>query len=588
MAFECPKPQLMIFEPKGIQYSILEKNRVELKPIASLENSRTISFLDQGYGESYRDLSSVYIQLKIQLIRDVDAAAAAPATTANAGKSKRSIAAAGVRTRRRIPDAVDFLGDTYRAQHMFDSFNQNGGGVSATPAGATNSNTNHDDEDYSDDDDGEEEEEEEDEEEEVEVSDEEEEQQKVRKIKKPLIGGKLGKRKRERGSSRGAGGDGAVKKIQIDSDDNDPILGDVLPSTTIASKDIKVSVVNNLMHSLFNQIILTLNGKQVSQNCQNYAYRAYLENLLNFNEEAASQHLDGIIWSLDTPGAFNELNGKNAGFVRRGQQFGDNGEVVELCGRLHLDMLNTTKYLINNVDFGLTFELAKQSFCMLTDDNDKSSIKLLNASLFIDHVRLNPEVLLSHQRILEQKNAIYNYKKVDVRNFGISPQGNSFAIDNIHNGALPELILFMFVDTLAYNGERHLNPFNFEHMNISQISLHRNGKNVDPQILEFNYESKNPMSSHGYFSLFKQLNLHRFDRANQISREFFDNGGFIVGYDLTQDRDNECGNVSLPGTLRLEVKLSRPLTRAITVLAYLQSDADLIIDRDRNVFTQTF
>lgn len=37
--------------------------------------------------------------------------------------------------------------------------------------------------------------------------------------------------------------------------------------------DLVVAPVNNTLHSLFRQIILTLNNKQIGQNTQNYAYR---------------------------------------------------------------------------------------------------------------------------------------------------------------------------------------------------------------------------------------------------------------------------------------------------------------------------
>lgn len=491
MAFECPKPQLMIFDPKGVQYSVLDIDTVSLKPIAYLENSRIISFIDQGYGESYRNLSNVYLQLKVKLIKKEN--------------ENVIIATRSARPARKVPEANTFFTDAY----------QNPNFPNQTEGRAMN-----------DDDDG-------------------------------------------NGNEPNNGNES----------NNEPILG--------SGKDVTISVVNNFMHSLFSQITLTLNGKQIGQNCQNYPYRAYIENLLNFEPEAARCHLEPVIWSLDTPGHFNDLNSKNSGFITRGKAIAS-GEEIELCGRLHLDMFNSSKYLLNNVDVGVTFELGNQGFFLLSDDEDESTVKILDATLHIEHIKLNPEVLLSHQKILEQKNAVYNYKRIDVRNFNVAPQGNSFAVDNICIGPLPEFILFAFVDTMAYNGKRSLNPFNFEHFNVSQISLSKNGKLVDPRILKFDYSLKNPMSTHGYYYLYKQLNLHRFDRANSISRAFFDGGGFIIAYDLTQDRDNECGNVIQSGSLRLEVQLAKPLTKPITVIAYIQSDADLIIDRDRNVYPQTF
>lgn len=236
MAYECPKPQLQIFEPKGYQYSILEKNRVELKPIGSLENSRTISFLDQGYGESYRDLSSVYIQLKVKLIKG-----AAPQQQ-NVSRAGRSIDEPE-RKRRKTPDAAVFLGEAYRAPqddetHANTENENDNGNHQANAGGPTN---------------------------------------------KPLL---LGKNVNQintfpfKNLSRNSG-------LDERNENDDSILGDSTTPVVPANNEIKTSVVNNFMHSLFNQVILTLNNRQIRQNSPNYGYRAYLENLLNFDREAA-------------------------------------------------------------------------------------------------------------------------------------------------------------------------------------------------------------------------------------------------------------------------------------------------------------
>lgn len=62
----------------------------------------------------------------------------------------------------------------------------------------------------------------------------------------------------------------------------------------------------------------------------------------------------------------------------------------------------------------------------------------------------------------------------------------------------------------------------------------------------------------------------------------------MLAYDLTNDHDNDCSGLAQTGALRFEGKFSETVTKAITVLVYLQYDSDLIIDRDRNVFPQLF
>lgn len=113
-----------------------------------------------------------------------------------------------------------------------------------------------------------------------------------------------------------------------------------------------------------------------------------------------------------------------------------------------------------------------------------------------------------------------------------------------------------------------------------------NGLEIAPRGLKFNYDQKNPVSQHAYFSLFKHFNLQRFDRANLVDFDFYNNGGFMLAYNLTADRGSSdfCSSYGTSGSLRFEGRFSKPLPQSITVLTYLQYDADLIIDKDRNVY----
>lgn len=156
------------------------------------------------------------------------------------------------------------------------------------------------------------------------------------------------------------------------------------------------------------------------------------------------------------------------------------------------------------------------------------------------------------------------------------------------NGLLPELVLITFVENLAYQGSPDSNPFNFQHFNLTSVTASVNGIEISPRNLQFDFTLKNPSSQHAYFNLFKQLNLHRFDRANQISRNLFNNGAFMLAYDLTPDHDNDCSNIIHTGSLRFEGKFKESVGKAITILVYLQFDADLIVDKDRNVYPQLF
>jgi len=62
--------------------------------------------------------------------------------------------------------------------------------------------------------------------------------------------------------------------------------------------------INNLLHSLFSQCPILLNGTQITQASEHYGFRAYLETLLTYGNDAAELHLRMAYWELDE-GDFN-------------------------------------------------------------------------------------------------------------------------------------------------------------------------------------------------------------------------------------------------------------------------------------------
>lgn len=365
----------------------------------------------------------------------------------------------------------------------------------------------------------------------------------------------------------------------------DPVVGkedEILSNLT--SSNIPAAPVNNLIHSLFKQVIVKLNGIQIQHNNVNYMYRSYFENLCNFDSESAGIHLSGsVCWELDTAGSSDNF-ALNTGQLNRGLQF-PHDEEVQLIGRLHLDLFNQPKLLLPKVDLSLTFELNRPEFYLMKRNTaNKSKMEITDMDLYMDMVKINPQLSLSIEQMLTRQPATYSYKRVEVRNFQVNSGQNSFSLDNIYNGSLPFLMLIAMVNTNAYQGEYDQNPYNFQHYHITSFTASVNGLELSPRNLSFDYSKTKPKSQRAYFQLFKHLQGHRTDRANQITKERFDRGSFMLCYDLAPTR--ECTSITEGGTIQLKASFSQALSQNITILIYLQFDSDLLIDRERNIYPQ--
>ena len=67
-----------------------------------------------------------------------------------------------------------------------------------------------------------------------------------------------------------------------------------------------VAPVNNFLHSLFKQVDVYLNGKQVTPAMGTYPYRAYIETLLNYDISAKKSQFSSALYYKDTATKMDE------------------------------------------------------------------------------------------------------------------------------------------------------------------------------------------------------------------------------------------------------------------------------------------
>jgi hypothetical protein len=66
--------------------------------------------------------------------------------------------------------------------------------------------------------------------------------------------------------------------------------------------------VNNILHSLFSEIDVSLNGKVVTPGTDTYPYKAYLEKILSYSPDTLKTQMKACtLWGKDTAGHLNEL-----------------------------------------------------------------------------------------------------------------------------------------------------------------------------------------------------------------------------------------------------------------------------------------
>jgi hypothetical protein len=340
--------------------------------------------------------------------------------------------------------------------------------------------------------------------------------------------------------------------------------------------------INNLIHSLFSQVDVFLNGKCVSPPSNNYHYRAYIANLFNYGSDAQKSHLTTSLWYKDTSGHFN-ASALNDGYLSRRELTRDN-KSFDMIAPLHIDLKSTSKYLINGVELSIKLNQAKPEFFMLsTSAQPRCTVSIEEAELFVRKVQINPSVLVGHARALALGTAKYPITRVEVKTVTIPAGVQNKSLDSLFTGQMPTRCIVGFVKNSSFNGTYNSNPFEFKHFNLSYFSFYMDGLQIPSKA--FTPQFTDDLYIREYNSLFDGSGIFHKDVGLNIGREDYAKGYCLICTDMTPDLSCHEGHWCLikNGNLRLELRFKEALADTITVVCFAEFDNLIEIDSNRNI-----
>ena len=125
---------------------------------------------------------------------------------------------------------------------------------------------------------------------------------------------------------------------------------------TALDADTQVGPVNLFLHSLFSQVDVSLNERLISASTNTYPYRAMLESLLNYGEEAKTSQLSMSMFYKDTAGKMGIVNPlaaddeANLGLKVR-YELTKESHRVDMMGLIHSDIFFQDRLMLNGVNF---------------------------------------------------------------------------------------------------------------------------------------------------------------------------------------------------------------------------------------------
>ena len=245
-------------------------------------------------------------------------------------------------------------------------------------------------------------------------------------------------------------------------------------------------------------------------------------------------------------------------------------KTVELQGRIHSDLFNQEKLILNGVDLTVKLYRHKPEFCLLSADPAPAhKITIVDAIFYVKMIELTLSVFDAINTVLNDKNAQYAITRTTPKVFTVPRGQQSQHIDNAFLGEIPKCIAVCMMDNDSYNGNYKKNPFNFKHYNLTQIGISVNREQVPFKPLKLNFDEKLFVTA--YSTLFSGTGkIHRNSRSI-IKREDYSEGYTIIVADMTLFEIGDNFNLKEEGTL------------SIDVLVYAEYDNIIEIDSNRNM-----
>jgi hypothetical protein len=341
----------------------------------------------------------------------------------------------------------------------------------------------------------------------------------------------------------------------------------------------KISCINYPIATLFEHVNVYLNNDPAT-NSDNYAFKAYLETLLTYSGEAKKSWLQCGGFYSDTHKQMDTIGNANLGFKARHDLL-EESRTVELIGKIHSGLFNQPLLLLNHVDMRIEFTRYRDDFCILGAAAEKPKIVIVDASLKIRRNTLANHKTNSVESLLQKQDIRYfiPHSVVKTQTF---PQGLlNINVRNLITGRnIPNTIIVGMISNSAYNGDLALNPFNFEHYDISSADITVDSKSVFGKPLTADVDSEQFLDF--YWSLQRTLGNNFRDDGFAISREQYLDGNFLFGHNLTSTMCNDqYEDPLMTGNMEINLKFAKSLPNVITVVVYMEFSNTISINASR-------
>jgi hypothetical protein len=220
-------------------------------------------------------------------------------------------------------------------------------------------------------------------------------------------------------------------------------------------------------------LIITINGREVFNANQLYAYKAYLDIEFSYPKTVKDSFLSCVGYASDGGDQDSTTGG---GFKARNKIF-NRSKVVQFITNIDADLFAQDLYLINNCEVDIEISPHGNDFMLIQPSTNTNNyrLELFNIKLYVKTIELMDGLSLDLARRLDAKPARYSMRKSMLKSLFIS-EGRYEFNSNIFTDEVPRRIMIGFLETNAFHGNKNKSPFNFKNFNVRDIAIVANGR----------------------------------------------------------------------------------------------------------------
>ena len=200
------------------------------------------------------------------------------------------------------------------------------------------------------------------------------------------------------------------------------------------------------------------------------------------------------------------------------------------------------------------------------------------ASFYVRRHALHPDMTRKiQQNFNKNQHALYPYRKSEVRYASIPPGITKFSTQPIFRGILPDILCIGLVSHAAASGTYNKNPFNFQHFNLSKLTVTLDDHPVVYRAIECDYEKKKYLM--GYNTLLKSSTGMD---GNYITADEYLQGNTVYVLDLASARPDEF-HTDKVGEIKIHIGFSQQTPEVVNLIVLAQLQALFQVDKNGNV-----